>query len=67
MNLDVTRQKKKTKVKRLAATRESNPGHSGLSHQCVQRIVEVGGCPTVVAQWQSTGCTSQRYAWFDFQ
>ena len=29
--------------------------------------VRVGGCPTVVAQWQSTGGSSQRCPGFDSQ
>ena len=37
-------------------------------HLCsiyIERIVRVGGCLPVVAQWQSTGCTSQRCPGFD--
>ena len=30
-----------------------------------QRIMGVGGCPVVVAQWQSTGGSSQRCPGFD--
>ena len=33
--------------------------------QCIRRIVRVGGCPAVVAQWQSTGGSSQRCPGFD--
>ena len=33
------------------------------SHLC--RIVGAGGCPVVIAQWQSTGCTSQ-VSWVRF-
>ena len=33
--------------------------------QYIQRIVRVGGCPVVVAQWQSTGYTSQ-VSWVRF-
>ena len=35
--------------------------------QYVQRIVRVGDCPAVVAQWQSTGGSSQRCPGFDSQ
>ena len=31
------------------------------------RIVRAGGCPAVVAQWQSTGGSSQRCPGFDSQ
>ena len=34
-------------------------------HLC--RIVRAGGCPAVVAQWQSTGGSSQRCPGFDYQ
>ena len=37
------------------------------SQQYIQRIVRVGGCPAVVAQWQSTGGSSQRCPGFDSQ
>ena len=35
--------------------------------QYILRIVRVGGCPAVVAQWQSTGGSSERYPGFDSQ
>ena len=35
--------------------------------QYIQRIVRVGGCPAVMAQWQSTGGSSQRCPGFDSQ
>ena len=39
--------------------------HSVPPVQYIQRIVRGGGCPVVVAQWQSTGCTSQvSWVWF---
>ena len=43
---------------KAGSCRESNPGH-------LWRIVRGGGCPAVVAQWQSTGGSSQRYPGFD--
>ena len=33
--------------------------------QYILRIVRASGCPVVVAQWQSTGCTSQE-SWVQF-
>ena len=55
---------------------ESNPGHLACAasalppeldnHQPSQSgIVRAGGCPVVVAQWQSAGCTSQ-VSWVQF-
>ena len=35
--------------------------------QYIQRIVRVGSCPAVVAQWQSAGGSSQRCPGFDFR
>ena len=34
--------------------------HSVLPVQSIWRIVRVGGCPTVMAQWQSASSSSQR-------
>ena len=39
--------------------------HSVPPVQYIWRIVGVGGCPAVVAQWQSTGSSSQRCPGFD--
>ena len=36
-----------------------------LPVQYTLRIVRVGGCPAVVAQWQSTGASSQSCLRFD--
>ena len=33
--------------------------------QYIWRIVRIGGCPAVVAQWQSTGGSSQRCPGFE--
>ena len=40
-------------------------GHSVPLVQYIQRIVRVGGCPVVIAQWRSTGGSSQRCPGFD--
>ena len=40
---------------------EENEEHSVPSVQYIQRIVRVGGCPAVMAQWQSTGGSSQKW------
>ena len=53
---------------KTGSRRESNQDTSGLSYQCsatepqqdIYRIVRVGGCLAVVAQWQSNGGSSQR-------
>ena len=39
--------------------------HSVPPVQYIYRIVRAGGCPAVVAQWQSTGGSSQRCPGFD--
>ena len=39
--------------KKAGSCRELNPGHLWLVQDCA------GGCLVVVAQWQSTSCTSQ--------
>ena len=39
--------------------------HSVPPVQYIWRIVRAGGCPSVVAQWQSTGSSSQRCPGFD--
>ena len=31
----------------------------------IERVVRIGGHPAIVAQWQSTGGSSQRYPGFD--
>ena len=53
----------------LTAHTEWLPGvqlrHSVPLVQYIQRIVRAGGCPAVVAQWQSTGGSSQRCPGFD--
>ena len=53
----------------LTAHTEWLPGvrlrHSVPPVQYIQRIVRVGGCPAVVAQWQSTGGSSQRCPGFN--
>ena len=43
------------------------PGVQAFSATCAvhKRIVRVGGCPGVVAQWQSTGSSSQMCPGFD--
>ena len=33
----------------------------------VEGCIRVGGCPAVVAQWQSIGCSSQRCPGFNFR
>ena len=38
-----------------------------LKIEYIQWNVRVGGHPTVVAQWQNTGGSSQRGLWFDSQ
>ena len=51
--------------------RESNLGHLACAAsalpavQYIKRIVRDGGCPVVIAQWQSTGYTSQ-VSWVRF-
>ena len=45
---------------KAGSRRESNPGHLWL-----EPPVRVGGRPAVVAQWQSTGGSSQRCPGFD--
>ena len=44
---------------------EAKIEESEKGQQYIQRIVRVGGCPAVVAQWQSTGGSSQRCPGFD--
>ena len=41
--------------------------HSVPHVQYIYRIVRAGGCLTVVAQWQSTGSSSQRCPGFNSQ
>ena len=44
---------------KAGSCRELNPGHLWLVQDCA------GGCLVVVAQWQSTSCTSQ-VSWVQF-
>ena len=44
---------------KAGSRRESNPGHLACAASALPlRSVGTGGCPVVVAQWQSIGCTS---------
>ena len=62
---------------RLAQSILPHAGNKGINFRCyeakkqgkvkkyIYRIVRVGGCPVAVAQWQSTGGSSQRCPGFD--
>ena len=53
---------------KASSHRESNPGHFWLEPPAKNTHTEdcrVGGCPAVVAQWQSTAGLSRRCPGFD--